>query len=164
MNARQRRKFTRAMSRKAEAMKLHNVLQENGVVGSRTGKEPNVRVTAKDRAYTKELYTLSQAALARDGVKEVTLFRGRDAPKALPAGQKVRASSREASSWTDKKQIASNFAERADNGIIIRTTVPAKNILAWHGLFKNAFSENEFVVMGLQAEVSTIVQSFGSPF
>ena len=155
----------KASSSAENAMRLHGALLASNVPGSlgvghdqfKIDKAAEGQKDPEMQRYVREMYSLTQAALKAEGVKELTIYRGtHDQPVektarplrrlGLMGADIVRAETRPASSWTDKYAVARSFASH--DGTVLKTTVPASAIYASHHLFGNYSDENEYVVLG----------------
>lgn len=140
-----------------DALKLHVALQEAGVSGTLADADRNMHDEQSGsrqedvRRYMREMYALNQEALRDNGKKTLTLYRG-------VMGQRTdgdaRLATRPASSWTDKKSVATKFAEsqmgRGRAPMVVKAKVPIERIYSHHALFGNGSGENEYVVAGAQ--------------
>jgi len=111
------------------------------------------------RALLRDMHEVTQKRLARDGVTELTLYRG-------VVGQQVasgRAGFRPMTSFTSERSVAERFARSGSvpfgepaSGTVLVATVPAHRIIAmWNTGLGNA-SDSEVIVMGGFLEVHVV--------
>jgi len=138
---------------------------------------PNVaRVYAQNgeayRAFARAMYDNTQEELARDGIKEMTLYRGvrfRDADMVRQAGFKpdsnphqVTVGNQPASSWAYSFRQAYKFSGgRNIPGALMAATVPASRILSTLKTGIGCKNEDEVVVLGSTDDV-VAAQAWGN--
>jgi hypothetical protein len=105
------------------------------------------------RAFARAMYDETQAWLAKNGITEVTAYRGHslDADQIPVPGNIADIKMRPMSSWTTRESVAERFASeyaKKDSGVVFAARIPAERILALPLTGIGCYDEHELVILG----------------
>lgn len=111
----------------------------------KTGK-PHASPREKTRKIIRAMYELTQEEFAKQGITELTLFRGVTNQKAKTEGEVKTWKGNAAESWSATVLTANSFSSY--EGIIVGAKIPASRILGCSRTGFGCLNEEEFVILG----------------